>query len=72
MAAFLLLPFTGMGCGWLTLKRFTAHATMVSCTTLPSDLDFLDIMHNLPDKSDSDDDIDGYEEGPLSIVALLS
>ena len=69
MAAFLLPHFTGMGCGFFTLNvSLTTHTTMVSCTTLPSDLDFIDIMHDLPDKSDSDDDFDGSldpEDGPI-------
>ena len=43
---------------------------MASRGTLPSDPEILlDIMHDLPDESDSDDDFDGYlepEDGPIA------
>ena len=43
---------------------------MASRSALPSDPEILlDIMHDLPDESDSDDDFDGYlepEDGPIA------
>ena len=43
---------------------------MASRAALPSDPDFLlDLMHDLPDESESDDDFDGYlepEDGPVA------
>ena len=57
--------FYGHGLWLAHYKLSTTHTTMVSCATLPSDLD---LIHNLPDKSDSDDDFDGYldpEDGPI-------
>ena len=43
---------------------------MASRSTLPSDPEILlDIMHDLPDESDSDDDFDGYlepEDDPIA------
>ena len=43
---------------------------MASRAALSSDPDFLlDLMHDLPDESDSDDDFDGYlgpEDGPVA------
>ena len=43
---------------------------MASRAALPSDPDFLlDLMHDLPDDSESDDDFDGYlepEDGPVA------
>ena len=43
---------------------------MASHGTLPSDPEILlDIMHDLPDESDTDDDFDGYLEPEDSPVA---
>ena len=47
----------------------SAFSTMASRAALPSDPEFLlDLMHNLPVDSDSDDEFDGYlepEDGPV-------
>ena len=55
------------------LSAFTLRSTTVPRAALPSDPEFLlDLMHDLPDESDSDDEFDGYLEPEDGSVVFRS